>query len=160
MHRSVGSELAKGLSGWTGWTGLWALIALAGATVLPAQAQAQSLVCPMRLASQAAAVAEQPGTGFTLAFLPTSLAYLTGVAVMDGPSATATELRPTAQGTELQWRFDSGARGAVLVCRYEGGIQLTRALGSGARQCVASVQRSAARGSEGYGLDRASVVCQ
>lgn len=157
MHRSVGSVWAQGLSG---RTACWALVACAGAMALPAQAQAQSLVCPMRLVSQAAAVAEQPGTGFTVAFLPNSLAYLTAVAVMDGPSAAATELRPIAQGSELQWRFESGARGAVLVCRYEGGIQLTRALASAVRQCVASVQRSAERGSEGYGLDRASVVCQ
>jgi hypothetical protein len=157
MHRSVGSELAKGLSG---WAGRWVLIGLVGAMAMPAQAQTQSLMCPMRVASKAAAVAEQPGTGFTVAFLPTSLSYLTGVAVMDGQSATSADLPPTVQGGELQWRFESGARGAVLVCRYEGGIQLTRALGNGVRQCVASVQRSAARGSEGYGLDRASVVCQ
>lgn len=157
MHRSVGSVCPERSAG--RWIGV-ALFGLSALWAGASQAQSQSHACPMRLASQAAAVADQAGTGFTLAFLPTSLAYLTGVAIVDGSSPAAAELPPTVQGSELSWRFEAGTRSAVLVCRYDGGIQLTRALGPGVRQCVASVQRSAARGSEGYGLDRASVVCQ
>ncbi|MBL8328207.1 MAG: hypothetical protein JNJ71_05095 [Rubrivivax sp.] len=135
--------------------GLLAACALA----LSARAQGVTIECPMRVMPLSAAVADASMPGFKLAFLPTSLAYLLSVSVLDGPGAEARELPPGGSATSPQWPLEGQTR-AVLSCRYEGGIQLLRTLRAGTRQCSAVLKRSQAPGADGYGLDQVTVVCQ
>ena len=126
----------------------------------PAQAQPQSFSCPLRLASQEAAVAEIAGAAFKQSFLPTSLSYLIGVSLLESARTDSPEIAPSVSGSQWQWNLEGVKRGAVLACRYEGGILLARNLAPGLRECVASVQRSGARGVDGYGLSQAAVSCR
>lgn len=143
-----------------------AIRVLLGVAVLSAPpiatAEPQTVACPLRVVTQAALVAELDKLGaFKVAFHGNSLAFLTGVAVYDGPPAAGSELPPAPAGNGmLQWTFPGAKSPPVLVCRYEGGVSLTRALSPGMRACVASMQRSTARDSLGVGLEFAVFACQ
>ena len=141
--------------------GVWSLMVAAGLVTAAAPAQALSFSCPLRVASKAAAVADMPGSNFKQGFLPTSLAYLIGVAVLDSARADSSELAPAISANQWQWNLESLKSGAgVVACRYEGGILLTRNLTPSLRECLASVQRSSERGVDGYGLAQAQVSCR
>jgi hypothetical protein len=134
-----------------GGTGLW---------LAAAQAQPLSFTCPWRLASQAASVAEIPGAAFKHSFLPTSLTYLLGVAVLEAGRADSTEIAPAISGSQWHWNLEGIKPGAVVACRYEGGMLLARSLAPGLRECMATVQRTATRGVDGYGVAQANVSCR
>ena len=134
------------------------LCALLWAPAAPALAQPLTITCPMRVVPRAVQMGEMPA-GFSPAQLPTSLSYLIGVGLLEGAGADPVERAPVVMGAQWQWTLDAARRSAV-VCRYEGGISLVRGVPPQLRQCTATVTRSAGRGMEGYGLDRAVVTCQ
>ena len=141
-----------------------ACVAGLGALALPpmAHAEPQTIACPLRVVTQAALLAEADKIGdFKIAFHGNSLAFLTGVAVFDGPPASGAEMPPAPAGNGmLQWVFPGAKAPPVLMCRYEGGVSLTRTLAPGMRACVASMQRSTARDALGHGLEFAVFACQ
>lgn len=116
-----------------------ALFALAGCGV--AQAQIFAVSCPMRVQSLGAKLAEDPGTGFRMAFHGGSLAYLTGVTMFEGAPQDGHEVAPEVEFGIQTWQLQGLKNPPVIVCRYEGGIGLGRQLHSRLRQCSSSVVR-------------------
>ena len=146
---------------------VWAVRALALAAVLVAGwapavlAQPAQFTCPVRLQPQGARLVDGVTPGFSPAFQPGTVAYLLGVSVFEGPPAEGTELPPaSASSTLLQWQLE-GQRRAYVVCRYEGGIGLSRAVDPRVRHCTATLRRSDGKsGVEAWGLERAAVACE
>lgn len=143
--------------------GAWGLATAVGLGMCfapPVLAEATQFTCPVRLQPQGARLIQGAAGGFSPAFQPGTVSYLLGVSVFDGAPADGNELAPdSASATQLQWHLE-GQRRAHVVCRYEGGIGLSRPVDARARMCTATLRRSDGKsGIEAWGLERAAVAC-
>jgi len=160
--RGAGTNMRTLVSALPTGTALFLLSALPVAA--QAGAGAQSLSCPERLRTMAAAPADQKQiAGFTpiMGGLTSSQSFLQDIAIYTGTPDTGTPLKGQPDGKKkIVWAFD-GSVEVVASCLYEGGISLTRSLGR-PKSCTATIQRSKDPGSSdsrGWGMDRASFRC-
>lgn len=151
------------------WCCALGVAAVAGfsASAVPAQtssatASGESLTmrCPGRVRTLAGQALDVPAAGFSAVLSPHSLAYLTGVAVQEGPPERRADVPASRVDGRLHWAIEPQHLRPSLVCQYEGGVALARLLTASTRHCVAEISPSDSKMPEGTGLDHALAACR
>lgn len=141
-----------------------ASISTADAAEPPAEAPSrqQTVKCPLRVATHSGEVDESDKVkGFEPVFnRDSSMAFLMAVGVIAGPENAPVEVTPLENGPELTFDIENGPAPASVYCHYEGGINLIRSAGNAITSCMATIKRSGAASSPGWGLDSAVVKCR
>jgi hypothetical protein len=133
-----------------------------GLTLATAQAQTgmRTIKCPLRVATEAARLNDSAQfPGFQARFYEGSFAYLVSVGLSNGPVAVNSDVAPSQLQPYPQWNLDSFKAMPHAVCRYEGGILLSRPLGMGLKSCVADTRRADPQSTAGIGYEFAMLSC-
>jgi hypothetical protein len=119
-----------------------------------------TLRCPGRVRTLAGQAIDVPAAGFSAVLAPNALAYLTGVAVQEGPPDRRAELPVSRLDGRLHWSIEPQHQRPSLLCQYEGGVALARPLAASTRHCVAEISFTGSRLPEGTGIDHAVAACR
>jgi hypothetical protein len=119
-----------------------------------------TLRCPGRVRTLAAQAGEGAAPGFVAALPPQSLTYLTAVVLQEGPPDRRADLTPVRIEGRMVWMLDGNSQQPSVVCRYEGGVALSRPVPAHLRQCVSALSASASKLPEGTGIEKAVTACR
>lgn len=127
----------------------------------PAGGRGFSLNCPLRVSTESVRLTE-PGSGgdFRVSIQGVTLAFLVDIELHSGAVGAASALAATRMtGRRREWTLPPGQSGLLAVCRYEGGIALTRPIPATAKACTATtLPRSHGEGGWWY-VGGASLSC-